>query len=696
MLFLALLTNAQNGNTTVQDSLLEVLDKAPESLKASIHNKIAWENRNYLAEKTISHGKKAAKYAKENGNYEELAKAYSYTGVGFRNTKNFSEAFAFYNLGLSVAKKYELTQQQGYAYINLANWHLNHGNVHEAHNNLNFAKESVGEFGDSSLLGYIYLNSGKIYSKKKELTLAFEEMRKSYNLRKSNNNLRGLAVTLKYTADIYNENSLSSDSALFYYEEALELLQQVSDQALQSQILNLITQIYIDREEYIKAEKLAFKNLDYAKKGNLEANIVDAYSCLFDISMKLKKYKLANTYKDSAIFHHQKMYNKHMKTKSSRYIAEEEKEEKRTEAKLQETIMWWAISFTAVVLGALIFVFRANKQKKKTNILLKQKSNEILHKNEELETTNNEILQQKIEIENQKDIVENSNEEINQKNEELKSINEEVVAQRDEITVQHKRIKQQQYNITESIKVGEKIQGAMLTPESEIKSCLPESFVFFKPRDIVSGDFFWMTKAGNKIVITAADSTGHGVPGAFVSMLGISLLNEIVDNKGVVDAAEILEELRKQVKTSLRQSLDNDDGQDEGIDMAICVIDTDSLEMQFSGANNSIYHFRDTNLTEYKPAYCPVGIDFFEQPFKNEMIQLEEGDRVYLFSDGYMDQFGGEKGEKLMGVRFQEILSEIQTYPMAMQKIILENKLKSWQGNHKQIDDIVIFGFEMK
>ncbi len=255
-------------------------------------------------------------------------------------------------------------------------------------------------------------------------------------------------------------------------------------------------------------------------------------------------------------------------------------------------------------------------------------------------------------------------------------------------------------NILASINYAKKIQSAILPSKKAIQEIIPESFVLYKPRDIVSGDFYWISKKVKTLIITAADSTGHGVPGAFMSMLGISFLNEITSrnmkniNSNSINSADILNQLRELIKKSLRQTKKSTEARD-GIDMALCMIDKQTNTMQYAGANNPLYLIRNNELIITKGTKNPVGIYIKEKPFINHIIQLEKNDIIYLFTDGYQDQLGGLKNRKFTPKRLRELLLEINQKPMDIQKNILDKNIIEWIGKGKQIDDILILGFKI-
>lgn len=282
--------------------------------------------------------------------------------------------------------------------------------------------------------------------------------------------------------------------------------------------------------------------------------------------------------------------------------------------------------------------------------------------------------------------------EISKKNHLLRQQNEEIIVQRDLVSEQH-------LSITKSIQYAKQIQTAMLPPVSYFSELLNEVFILFKPLDIVSGDFYWVRQVNQYVIITAADCTGHGVPGAFMSMLGISSLNEIAQRREITQANQVLNELRYQIKQSLRQHGQHDESRD-GIDMSLCVIDLEKRKMQFSGAYNPLYLIKgvegEAELVEIKADRMPVG--YFtgkDRSFTNHEIQLDIGDTFYLFSDGFIDQIGGIKNKKFMSKNFKRLLLEVHDKPLYLQKGLLEKALSDWMGHNSQVDDILVIGIRI-
>ena len=306
------------------------------------------------------------------------------------------------------------------------------------------------------------------------------------------------------------------------------------------------------------------------------------------------------------------------------------------------------------------------------------------------------LEERRILLANQSSELKGKNEELTVLNKAISEQNEQILEVNEELTVLNEAISEQKNEIVDSINYAKRIQSAMLPPETYISELLNENFILYKPRDIVSGDFYWIKQVNQYIVLVAADCTGHGVPGAFMSMLGMSYLNEIVQRREITQANHVLNELRKQIKYSLRQHGQRDESKD-GMDMALCVIDLKGMKMQYAGANNPLYLIKDVNgtpeLQEIKADRMPLGYYHGKDiSFVNHDIQLDIGDSFYLFSDGYIDQKGGKDDKKFMSKKFKSLLLKIHDQTMPDQKKILDKTLTDWMGKNSQMDDILVIG----
>lgn len=289
-----------------------------------------------------------------------------------------------------------------------------------------------------------------------------------------------------------------------------------------------------------------------------------------------------------------------------------------------------------------------------------------------------EISQQKEEIETQRDQIESQRDLLADNNSLLEGKNKE--------------IEEKNKRITDSIHYAKRIQTAILPTSELLGELVSDHFVLYKPKDIVSGDFYWASKKNGKSILVAADCTGHGVPGAFMSMIGNTLLNKIINEHGVTKPSEILSIMRDEVIESLKQTGADHESKD-GMDIVISVLDEKTMELEYAGANNPLFLVQNNEFKVIKGDKQPVGYFLGKnKPFTNHVIKLKKGDRFYIFTDGYQDQFGGEFDRKFMVKRFKKLLHEISETKMASQKEVLNNTIEEWMINTKQVDDILVIG----
>ncbi|MCU0471864.1 MAG: YfiR/HmsC family protein [Bacteroidales bacterium] len=314
----------------------------------------------------------------------------------------------------------------------------------------------------------------------------------------------------------------------------------------------------------------------------------------------------------------------------------------------QKLILYFVLLALLLVSFLGYYIYRGYKIKKEANIKLEEK--------------NRTISLQKDEIEEQKNLAE---------------------AQRDQIAYQKK-------HITDSIMYAKRIQTALI-PSLELFSDKLEHFVLYKPLAIVSGDFYWVSSQGSKQVIIVADCTGHGVPGAFMSMLGVTMLNEIVNGKHILVPDQIIEHLRQGVIKSLNQVADEDSVKD-GMDISVCVVDFSENTLLYAGANNPLYVVRGGELVHYRADKMPASIHYRMLPFTLHKIDLHKGDSFYIFSDGFADQFGGPVQKKFMSMKLKETLVAMAGQPMLKQGERLNEIFEGWRGESPQVDDVTLLG----
>ena len=273
-------------------------------------------------------------------------------------------------------------------------------------------------------------------------------------------------------------------------------------------------------------------------------------------------------------------------------------------------------------------------------------------------------------------------------------LEEKVQARTEEVVKQKAEIEELYTDVSASIRYAKRLQDSILPPEKFIKKYFPSSFVFFKPKDIVSGDFYWIGKQKDELMFAAVDCTGHGVPGAFMSLVGANGLDSAFSEQKTPTPGTMLDGLNKYVNNSLNKTID--DSIRDGMDITLCSLNLKNMKIKFAGANNPLYLIRDGELEVFKTNKFAIGsFTEGEHNYETFEIDLKKGDKIYAFSDGYPDQFGGERGKKFMYKKFKELLVETMKESMEDQKRKLEDRLFHWMGSYEQVDDIVIFGVEI-
>jgi serine phosphatase RsbU (regulator of sigma subunit)/tetratricopeptide (TPR) repeat protein len=345
------------------------------------------------------------------------------------------------------------------------------------------------------------------------------------------------------------------------------------------------------------------------------------------------------------------------KSEASNQLAEQARARERQRANF---LIWGGTGVLALVLAILALVVRNARQRRRDNEKLAQQAKVINDTNEELKA---------------------SEEELKQNLEELSTTQEQLRLKFDELAHTNR-------NVAASIASGKRIQEAMLPHQAEVEALFPQSFVLLKPRDVVSGDFYWCAQAGPKRILVAADCTGHGIPGAFMSLLGLSTLHQLVFTQGITSPELLLAELGAAIQKSLRQK---ENQTREGMDIAVCVVDQERKLLEFAGAHRPLLYIQNGTVHEERGDRLFVGGSDQAQAFTKHTVRLDQPTTFYLFTDGYPDQFGRE-GKKLGSKSFKELLVSIHQQPLAAQKEFLGQYFDQWRGPEKQIDDVLVMG----
>jgi serine phosphatase RsbU (regulator of sigma subunit) len=606
-------------------------------------------------------------------------------GLHYKVKGNYDKAMRHYLVALNIFNELSDLYGQAETLNNIGNIYKRQGDYDKAMEYFVDSKNIKEKINNHRGLGISYNNIGILAYLQKNYDEALKNYKKSLALFTHLNNTYRIARLNYYIGQAYHQKE-DYEKALDYYQTALQLRQEIDDRNGVVNSLHSLSLLFMDFGQYqeagnmlekaralareIDANHLEIENYLYASKlDSIQGNYLSAlvefkkYAALRDSVFGLEKSKQIA-----------ELQTKYETEKKDREIALQK--EVITKRNMQRNYLLIA-SLLGLVL--VVVLYKNNRRKQKTNLLLQEQKDEIEEKNVELEQQKEEILTQA---------------------EHVQRANDKIVLQKDAIEAQAKQI-------TSSINYASRIQNAVLPSTGLINSTFRDSFVLYKPKDIVSGDFYWMKNIGHKVFIAAADCTGHGVPGAFMSMLGITLLNETVTrlypkqalgNKGFSPpgAHVVLNELREQVKTSLGQTGKRKEIKD-GMDMTFCILDLQTKQLGFAGAYNRIFLFQGDEMLDVRGDRMPIGFHRREKnSFTQQTFQLQEGNEIYFFTDGYIDQFGGTKGDKFKRGRFMKILRQIHGQPMKDQAETLEKYYKDWKGNRfKQIDDILVCGIRI-
>ncbi len=681
--------------------------------------------------KALELNNKSIEISREIDDKQGIASSYNFTAVIFYVQGEIDNALEYYNKSLEM--KEEIGDKLGMAntLINIGLVHRNHGNINRALENFNKSYRINEELGDKRGMAVSLNSIGSIYHNQKEYLKALEFYKKGLVINEEIDHKHAIALLLSNIGLVYLELG-DMQNALENYTKSYEIAELIGDKDIIAISLSSLGEIYYKKQQYKTALKHFMdgykKNVEIGNKTRISTSLVElgmthlklnnvekaleyalqgykvskelsfvesiekAAALLKDIYEKQGDYKTAFKYfkeemlmKDSILneenlrstLRQQAKFEYEIKAISdSIQMAEEKKlneakliarDEQLKRSNLQKIVL------AAGIVIALLFsmvMYRNYKVKKEANVLLAEQFAEI-----------------------------------NQKNEEITSQRDEIESQRDILIKQKTFIENQNKAITDSINYAKRIQQALLPDLSVLTDLsfdnpgVSDSFILFKPKEIVSGDFYWANRINNHLVIALADCTGHGVPGGFMSMMGMSFLNEIVNKQDSFVACEILNKLRDHVSDALRQAGKKDEFDTpilDGINIVLAVIDIDNNTLQYSGSYNPLWMIRNGELNVFKTDRTTIGIFVKNKDsFTNHQIKLQRGDAFYMFSDGYIDQFDEEGSQRYKYSRFKQLLLSIHSKPLYEQRQILEETFYSWKGNNDQIDDITILGFKI-
>jgi tetratricopeptide (TPR) repeat protein len=620
-------------------------------------------------EKGLSYGKESLELAIKLGFKKGIAVASNNIGNIYRLKADYPKALDCFLKSLNIDE--ELKNKKGIAIalgnIGLIEW--SQGDNTKALDYYFRALTIAEEFGYKPLQANNLDNIGSIYDEQGDFVNALDYYQKALKIDKELENKNGIAAHLGNIGALY-QNKNDYPSALKYYFEALQVEEELGDKIGIAIWLANIGDIYTTTGRYAEAEKYIKKAIEIEERIGSYSYLMaseEALSQLYNGTGKYQQalihYKRSTAFKDTVFNQENKkqLVQKEMKYEFSKKEAITKAENDKQQAIAKERDHKQKIIIVSVAGGGLLIILFAGFIFRSLRITRKQR--------DVIEVQKNEVQKQKEIVEKQKHLVE-----------------------------------EHQKEIIDSITYAKRIQTALLTSEEYIKNNLPgEHFILFKPKDIVSGDFYWAFRGssdtGEKgkglFYMATADCTGHGVPGAFMSMLNISYFNENVIERNVRAPHEILNEQRNEILKALNPPGSKVVSKD-GMDCVMCAYDFDKMELQFAAANNPLWLVRNNELIEFKADKMPVGKhseDTFDS-FTLQRISIQKGDIVYTSTDGYGDQFGSN-GKKLMKKKLKEELLKIHTQPMFEQKAYLDQFFMSWKGDTEQIDDVCVIGVKI-
>lgn len=641
------------------DSLEAVLRSSREDTsRVRTLTALAWQLRTSDPDGASRRAQEALVLANRLGDEKGQGDAWNVTGVVHYRRGDYVQAAAAHLRALSIRERIGDEEGSAISYINLGNVYSNQQNGKLALDHYMRAADILEKNGKPQRLGAVYLNIGTIYAEEKKWGQALDFFREAKKLAIAHGN-RALEAQANNNIGVAYENTGRYDEARKAYAESYAIGVAEDDAPSMIDAGINIGNIYRLCKQYAEA----MKQYDQAEELSRKTQYAEGLLAVYDV--KAKTFRDMQQFEKALIFQirfkaiSDSLYSIENTTKmnelTTRWQTERQEREllareaelaKQRESERRANMRLWITA--AVALLVLVFgtwAFYAYTQKQRAGELLAAQKREIEYKNEELAVKNKDI--------------------------------------------------------TDSIVYSRRIQQALLPSPAYMQQLLPDSFIFYRPKDIVSGDFYWVESWGRQVLVAAADCTGHGVPGALLSVVGLNLLNQAVQVHGLSSPAPMLNAVNKNLAQALGQR-QSGEGQTvsqlhDGMDIALLAIDRSEMKAEFAGANNPLWLLRKGELIEYRADRQPVGLhrDGEHRPFTSHSIALEPGDMLYLFSDGYADQFGGGAQKKFKQRRLRELLAEIAAQPAAQQRILIEERFEDWKGSLEQVDDVLVIGIRV-
>jgi len=715
ILFFSTICLSQSNNKI--DSLENELQKSVDTTKVNVLNSLASEYRKKSPIKALEYSSQALALSGKINFKKGIGNAYGSMANVYFVQGNFDKALKFYNKSLTIREG--ISDKKGIASSlnSIGNVNINQGNYEKALDNYLKSLDICESIGDKKSMPLNNIASSYFYLGNYEKALAYYI--KALKVAETLGNKEAMINPSLGIGGVYF-NMEKYNNALIYYKQALTISKEVKDQLKIAKSLTAIGNVYIKLLDNDIALVYYLKSLQITEELHDKSAIALSVMNVGSIYTSKNNYEKALEYYSRALQLNEELGNKNGSAESLLnigllYSKKEEVEkalvflkkglllassikskeimEKSNEGLSEAYIKKedYKNAYNYYKLHSLIkdSLMNENNSKNMAEIQTKYETNkkeqaiEILTKNKSLND---------IKLKNQKIIIIGF------------VVGIIFLLMLAFLAYNHYRnkqkaneiIRQQNKEITESISYAKRIQTSFLTSENYISRRLPDHFILFQPRNIVSGDFYWLMEKNKDLYVCTADCTGHGIPGAFMSLISMGILNEIIHSKShIKHTDEILNELRKIIILALNPEGSSEEGND-GMDTVFCRFDLQKMELEFSAANNSFYIVRNGELLVFKPDKMPVGKYIgLEKPFSRTTIPIEKGDCIYTFSDGYVDQFGGPKGKKFQSKQLKALFLANCNKPMNIQKEILNNTLQQWKGDCEQVDDILVIGIRV-
>src|SRR6056297_3372413 len=607
-------------------------------------------------------------------------------GKNYREVGNYPHSIESYLKALEIYDSLNLKREQARCLkdIGLLYWDLK--DINKAKEYYKKALKISRRIDDKKNMAYVYNNLAMIYYEENHPDEALNLFRKSLKIKHSLNDETGYANTLNNIGFVYQYYG-KPDSSLYYYKKANEIYESQNDSSALANTYNNMAKSYIKQDKYKTALKYLEKTYKIGKARNLQNVLKENYLHRYRIYLEQKKHVKALEYYRRYSELNTHILNKKLKGQinelEKRYeldrqdreieLLKKQKKIKSIELQKQKRLKNILIICIIIIIAMTILALRNRFNKVKKNRLLHEQNKKISEKNTQLKKAHNDLQK---------------------KTQELEQNRNKIEKQKDKLEEQFNIIQSKSWELSNSFQYAGHIQAAILPDREQLKENFEDYFVLLRPKEIVSGDFYWFTEVNNKILVAVADCTGHGVAGGLLSMLGISYLNEIVNARQITSPEKILDELRKMLIKSLKQK-ETTKSYLSGIDMAMISINKEKDTIEFAGANNPLYVIRENELHEFIADKMPIAYYDKMPNFSKQIITAKKGDQLYLFSDGFTDQFGGHNQKKFKFKPFRKLIVENNRKSMEEQKNLLNKTFETWKGDLEQVDDVLVMGIRL-